>query len=71
MRWLSNGVDPGDDSNARYFDETIEQAWTSYKAYTSDKLIASPKATEKYTVAELVTMGVVGIYAIDNGNGKE
>lgn len=69
MRFLSNTYDPkradAKTKVGRQDSETLEQAWQRKQEWLSDKLIAAPQATEHFTVAELVSLGMVGVYAHD------
>jgi hypothetical protein len=66
MKWLMNGFDPRDpeyDSTVMIrHGETPEQAIQRSRAYLKDKIIGPPKATEYYTVEQLESDGMVGIY---------
>jgi hypothetical protein len=47
---------------ARFFHETPEDAWRRQERYLENKLIGRPKATAYYTVEQLESMNMVGIY---------
>ncbi|NIQ88787.1 MAG: hypothetical protein GWN93_06765 [Deltaproteobacteria bacterium] len=66
MKFLTNIYDPKrlDAKNkvGRQDNETLEEAWQRQQEWLSGKLIDAPQATEHFTVAELVRLGMVGVY---------
>lgn len=69
MKFLSNIHDPKDPNARMYlpcdFHEAPEQAWQRHLEWLKGKVIAEPKATEKYSVSELKQMNMVGVYLPD------
>ena len=67
MKWLSNMYDPesimAQFHVMRAADQTHEEAWQMYLEWLKGKYIGAPKATKVYTVAELIKMNMVGVYA--------
>lgn len=45
--------------------QTHRQAFVEWQRQLEGKIIGEPKATEKYTVAELKAMNFVGLYRQD------
>lgn len=66
LRWISNTYDPrrGDAKLlvSRFAHETMDEAWERYTTWLKGKILATPEATEKYAVLELIEMGMVGVY---------
>lgn len=72
-RFLSNTYDPRLPDARKYHQqdyhdwqngpEAIEQSWQRHLEWINQNVIGPPQASEKYTVAELEKMGLVGIYA--------
>jgi hypothetical protein len=67
MKFLSNTHNPKDKFAmtyiSRYSDETPQQAWENYLRWLDGKIIGRPQATEAYTVEQLESIGMVGVYA--------
>lgn len=42
--------------------ESLEQTWQRHLEYLKDKIIGRPKATNHYTVEELESFDMVGVY---------
>ena len=66
MEWLTNTYDPKKLEArrlvTRLLNETQEEAWQRLQAFLSDKIIGEPKASEQYTVEQLKSMNMVGVY---------
>ena len=70
MEWLKNIGDPTDEF-AKYelsvaINESRNEAWVNHLLWLSPLIIGRPKATERYTVAELERMDMVGVYRRDD-----
>jgi hypothetical protein len=67
LRFLSNTYDPKQPDASytcpRMSDQTQQQAWESHARWLADKIIGDPQATEWYTVDQLKSMHMVGVYA--------
>lgn len=66
MRFLSNTFNPLDpmaDTYAiREIGQSQQEAVASWREWLKGKVVGRPQATFKYTVEQLESMGVVGIY---------
>lgn len=66
MKFLTNLYDPrlpdADIHITPHFDETLREAWKRQQEWLSGKTIAEPHATASFTVEELKSFGMVGIY---------
>lgn len=66
MKFCGNIYDPSDPNADMYvirgFDETQEDAVRRYKEWLQEKILSRPQATEKYSVEELESMRIVGVY---------
>lgn len=71
LRWLSNTYDPSKPDAPTYVMRMVDQssadAWQSYLDWLHGKTIGEPRATEYFSVAELKTMGMVGVYVDEKG----
>lgn len=72
MKWLTNILDPNDpDAYSMLIieaDEDRAEAWQHHLSWLKDKAIGMPKATNKYSVLELVGMGMVGVYGFEDSH---
>lgn len=76
--WLTNLYNPKNKDAGLYIatlvNETREVAWNRQAEWLKDKIIGYPKATEHYTVQELLDMGYVGVYSnptLENKDAKD
>lgn len=78
MRWLTNIVDPKREDAPQLVpvrtEQTQEEAWEEFLDWLrapppNEKCQGPPKATEKYSVAELQAMGTVDVYLVEEGDG--
>lgn len=65
MRWIANTSDPRLGIRGIVpcrTGQTQEEADQSYQDFLRGKVFGEPKATDTYTVEELKSMGLVGVY---------
>jgi hypothetical protein len=69
MKHLTNAIKKVNTSTVSALSgQTANEAVKQELRYRADKFIGRPQATEKYSVAELEKMGMIGIY--ENCMGK-
>ena len=66
LKWLSNIRDPKLPHQSRYIvrrqDETPQEALYWHNKWLEGKVIGEPKASDTYSVLEMIEMGLVGVY---------
>lgn len=66
MKWISNARNPKSAKQAvltvRLPNQTFDQALQDQQRYLRDKIIGEPQATDKHSVEQLKSFGMVGVY---------
>ena len=74
MKHISNIYDPKRDNARSHFIYTSRdyrqhpKEWEQYLAWVNQYIIATPQATDSYTVAQLEGWGMVGLYAMEDSD---
>ena len=68
LRWISNTYDPNMPNWERTvlsgFNETQDDAVRHHKKWLEDKVIGEPMPSDKYTVEQMKSEGLVGVYVV-------
>lgn len=69
LRFLTNIYNPEQPDAkillTRHFDETVDGAWQQHLRWLKGKIIGDPQATDDYTVEELKSLDMVGVYVLE------